>query len=339
MAKLFLTAADLAARRGTDKEIGLVQQIINQAPELAVLAGRPIAGTSTTARVQIGITQGGAFRSFNEGVTPGAGIYERRRFETFFFDSHLSIDEAEVIAAQQDGDSIGDLQADEVNGALQDKAIKFSQQFYGGLGNNGKGFPGLQDILKIYNGGGVANKGVIDSRTGKPIVNYIDAGGSSGATEAIWYVWNHPHGIQFLFGGNQTIEMNPWVWQYVADPADPKKQLRKNISNIKGFVGLSAAHPWGVTCIKNIDAAHPWTDALTTKLDQLVPAGIKFTHCFATKRAIGGLQQSRTVVIQASKQTGNPKDIANVAQVPTSDMNGVQIIPTDGIQLAAANSF
>ena len=339
MAKIFLTAADLAARRGTDKEIGLVQQIVSQAPELAVLAGRPILGTSTTARVQIGISQGGAFRSFNEGVIPGAGAYERRRFETFFFDSHLSIDEAEVIAAAQDGDSLGDLQADEVAGALQDKSIKFSQQFYGGLGNNAKGFPGLQDILKIYNGGGVANKGVIDSRTGKPIVNYIDAGGTSGAVEAVWYVWNNPQAIQFLFGGNQTIDMKPWMWQYVPDPANPKAQLRKNITNISGFIGLAAAHPWCVACIKNIDATHPWTDALTAKLDALIPQGVQFTHCFATKRARGGLQQSRQVAIQANMQSGNAKNIATVSQVPSADLNGVPIIVTDGIQLTAANAF
>jgi hypothetical protein len=334
MAKLFLTAADLAARRGTDKEIGLVQQIINQAPELAVLSGRPIPGTSTHARVQIGISKGGAFRAFNAGVIPGAGAYERRRFETFFFDSHLSIDEAEVIAAQQDGDTIGDLQADEVAGALQDKSIKFSQQFYGGTNLNAGGFPGLIDILKIYNGNGVANAGVIDSRTGKPIVNFIDAGGAgNGSTECVWYVWNNPQGVGFIFGGNQTIDMKPWVWQYVPDPADPKKQLRKNLTNISGFIGLVAAHPWCVACIKNIDAAHPWTDALTSKLDQLIPEGIQYTHCFATKRARGYLQQSRTVVLQANQQTGNAKNLATVSQVPTQDMNGVPIIVTDGIQL------
>ena len=303
-----------------------------------MLSGRPILGTSTSARVQIGISQGGAFRAFNSGVFPGAGAYERRRFETFFFDSHLSIDEAEVIAAAQDGDSIGDLQADEVAAALQDKSIKFSQQFYSGLAGNPAGFPGLKDVLKIYNGNGVANAGVVDSRTGKPMVNFIDAGGSSGATECVWYVWNNPQGIGFLFGGNQTVDMKPWVWQYVQDPANPKAQLRKNITNISGFIGLAAAHPWCVACIKNIDATHPWTDTLSAKLDALIPANIKYTHCFATKRAIGGLQQNRTVSIQANQSTGNAKNVANVLPQlpPTQDINGVPIIATDGIQLSAA---
>ena len=69
-------------------------------------------------------------------VIPGAGAYERRRFETFFFDSHLSIDEAEVIAgalACRTATASAIWQADEVAAALQDKSIKFSQQFYSGL--------------------------------------------------------------------------------------------------------------------------------------------------------------------------------------------------------------
>ena len=56
----------------------------------------------------------------------------------------------------------------------------------------------MKDVLKIYNGNGVANAGVVDSRTGKPMVNFIDAGGSSGATECVWYVWNQSAGHQLL---------------------------------------------------------------------------------------------------------------------------------------------
>jgi hypothetical protein len=326
MAKQFLTALDLAARRGTDKEIGLVQQIVNYAPEVQLIMGRPIPGTFTEAKVQVGITKGGAFRAFNSGVIPGAGQYERRRFDAFFFDSQLEVDEAELIAANQIGDSLGDLQSDEVNGALQDKAIKFSQQFYGGLGLNADGFPGLIDLLNIY-------AKVIDSRTGKPIVNVIDAGGAgnNATSECVWYVWVHQQAVHFLFGGNQVINVNPWQWQYVQDQADPKKRRRASVSNISGFIGLACAHPWGVTCIKNIDATHAWTDALSAKLHALLPAGITPTHCFATKRARGGLQQSRTVTLFGSG-TVKP-DQGTVAPIPQADVSGVPIHVTDGIQL------
>lgn len=334
--KQVLTAMDLAARRGTDKEIGLVQQIVNQAPEIAVISGRPVPGTSTTARVQIGIPKGGAFRPLNDGVPLSAGEYEMRKFNAYPFDAQLQVDELTLTAAEQEGDSLGDLQADEIAGALQNKAIAFSQQFYAGTLVDANGFPGLSTILGVYNGSD-GNGGVIDSRTGKAIVNVIDAGGTgaSATTECVWYVWNNPQGIHFIFGGNKTLDVNPWIWQTVAGKT-ANTRLRASCSNISGFIGLAAAHPWSVACIKNIDATHPWTDALTAKLDALIPAGIVYTHCFATKRARSGLQQSRTVVIQANQQTGNAKDIANVAQTPMTDMNGVPITVTDGIQLAKA---
>ncbi len=328
MAKQFGTVLDLAARRGTDKEIGLVQQIVNYAPEITTIMGRTIPGTFTEAKIQVGISQGGTFRSFNQGISTSAATYERRRFNAYGFDSQLRIDEMEARAAAQQGDSLGDLQADEVNGALQDKAIKFSQQFYGGLGLNAAGFPGLIDLLKIY-------QGVTDSRTGKGIVNYIDAGGTSGATENVWYVYAHPQGVHFLFGGDSIIDVNPWVWQYVPgnDPKAPNTQYRALCSNLLGFIGLCAAHPWSVACIKNIDATHPWTDALSAKLHALLPVGIVPTHCFASKRARGGLQQSRTVTLFG--QAGIKPNQATIAPIPTVDIEGIPIIPTDGIQLQA----
>jgi len=332
MSRQYLTAIDLAARRGTDKEIGMVQQIINYAPEVQLIPGRVIEGTFTEAKVQVGITQGGAFRAYNSGVIPGAGEYEMRRFDAFYFDSELEIDEAIAKKASQYGDSLGDLQADEIAGALQAKAIQFSQQFYGGLAINQNGFPGLMDLLKIY-------QKVTDSRTGKPIVNYVDAnpGSTNPATECVWYVWVHPQAVSFIYGGGSVIETNPWVWQYVNIPGvkgSPSLRRRALLSNISGFVGLSCAHPWGVVCIKNIDATHPWTDALSAQLDALLPAGITPTHCFATKRARALLQQQRTVVLYGSGAT-RPNQ-ATIAPIPTNDVNGVPIYVTDGIQLNAA---
>lgn len=332
--KQLLNAMDLAARRGADKEIGLVQQIINAAPEIAVVSGRPVAGTTSTAKVQIGIPKGGAFRALNDGSPLSAGSYEMRKFNAYAFDAHLQVDELELAAAQQEGDSMGDLQADEIAGALQNKGILFSQQFYNGAVTDPNGFPGLIDILNVYNGGD-GKGGVIDSRTGKALVNFIDAGSTAAtaSTECVWYVWNHPQGIHFIYGGNKTIDVNPWVWQYV-NGKTAGTRLRASCSNISGFIGLAAAHPFSVACIKNIDPTHPWTDALTTKLDAIIPAGVKYTHCFATKRARGLLQQSRTVIIQANQSTGNAQNISNVSQTPTTDMNGVPITVTDGIQLA-----
>jgi hypothetical protein len=333
--KTLLTMADLAARRGTDKEIGLVQQIVNYSPEITTIMGRTVPGTFATAKVQIGIPKGGAFRAVNQGVLTSAGTYEKRRFNAFFFDAQLQIDEAELVAAEQEGDSLGDLQADEVAGALMNKAILFSQQFYAGTNVDPNGFPGLFSLLQAFNGGD-GKGGVVDSRTDKPIMNYVDAnpGSTNPACEVVWYVWCHPQGVHFLFGGNKTIDVNPWVWQYLTDGKTPGARLRASVTNISGWIGLAAAHPFCVACIKNVDGQHPWTDVLSTKLHSLLPTGITPTHVFATKRAISYLQQSRTVTLfgQGTRRPNQPL----VAPPPTVDVMGVPIIATDGIQLGAA---
>ena len=142
--KTLLTMADLAARRGADKEIGLVQQIINYSPEITTVMGRTIPGTFATAKVQIGIPKGGAFRAVNQGVLTSAGSYEKRRFNAFFFDAQLQVDEAELVAAEQEGDSLGDLQADEVSG----RAAKQGDSFFATvLCGNERGPAGISRTL------------------------------------------------------------------------------------------------------------------------------------------------------------------------------------------------
>jgi hypothetical protein len=345
MAKMFLTMADLAARRGTDKEIGLVQQIVNWAPEISTVMGRTIAGTFATAKVQIGIPSGGAFRAVNGALLPSAGSYEKRRFNAFYFDAPLAVDEAELIAAEQEGDSLGDLQADETAGALQNKAILFSKQFYGlsGAGNtivmpDPNGFPSLLNFLYMFNGGD-GKGGVIDSRTGNTLVNYVDAnpGSNNPAVDTIWYVMVHPQGVHFLFGGGQTIDVKPWVWQYRTPPgAAAGAQQRASMSNISGWIGIACAHPFAVGAILNVDATHQWTDKMSSQFHSLLPDGIKPTHCFCTKRAAAGLQQQRPVTL-FGQGTGRP-DQPTYAALPQIDIAGVPIITTDGPQLGAAIS-
>lgn len=326
--KQLLTMADIAARRGTDKEIGLVQQIINYAPEIEVIPGLTRPGTYTDAKIQIGLPKGGAFRGVNSGVAVSAGVYEKRRYDAFFFDAQLEIDEAALTAAEQEGDSLGDLQADEAAGALRNKAIRFSQQFYAGPKVDPLGFPGLIDLLNWA-------ATIPDPRSGQPIQNVVDAnpGSENPAVERVWYIWAHPQGVHFLFGGDKTIDINPWVWQYV-NLADGTR-ARRSVTNISGWIGLVGANPFCVACIKNIDIAHPWTDALSAKLHSYLPVGITPTHCFATKRAIAGLQQGRTVTLFGTA-TRRPNQ-AVVAPLPTVDVNGVPIHATDGIQLEAAS--
>src|ERR1043165_2602750 len=94
MANEFLSLLDVSSRRGTDQAVGLVEEVITYAPEMEKIMGRPIPGTYYTARVRTAYTANAAFRKANAGVALSASNYNQKRFDCFFFDAQLQVDEA-----------------------------------------------------------------------------------------------------------------------------------------------------------------------------------------------------------------------------------------------------
>src|SRR6202012_5599532 len=98
----------------------------------------------------------------------------------------------------------------------------------------------------------------------------------SGACEVAWFIWMHPQGVHFLFGGNSGIEMSPWQKQQVKDSSG--NSLMAWVSNLMGLIGLSCAHVRAVGAIKNIDNTisggnytNPITDKLNAQLEATFP--------------------------------------------------------------------
>lgn len=323
MSDQFLSLLDITARRNTDAAVGLVEEVVTFAPEIEKIMGRPIPGNSYLARVRTALPGGGAFRKVNAGVPISASRYVQKRFDCFVFDAQLQVDEAAALVANQQGDSLGSLQADEAAGALRNKAIILGQQFYTGLDSDPNGgFPGLINFVNS--------------------VQVVDAGGSAaGKCEVAWFVWMHPQGVHFLFGGNQGIDISPWSKQQVKDANS--NSLMAYVSNIIGLIGLSCAHVRAVGAIKNIDptvtgtaAAKPLTDAFGELLLSQFPVGIRPNLCFMSRAARRSLQITRTV--QLFGQGAVRPDQGLVAPVPTT-IADVPIVVTDSIAATNANPF
>lgn len=309
---------DITARRGTDAAVGLVEDVVTYAPEIEKIMGRPIPGTFYTARVRTTYPKG-AFRKAGAGVAAAGSKYEQRRFDCFFFDTQLEIDELRARAAEQQGDSLAMLQADEAAGAVRQKAIDLGTQVYAGKENDSNGgFPGLAQYTYP--------------------AQSIDAGGTAGgACERAWLIWMHEQGVHFLFGGNQGLDIKPWLSQYVTDPADSTKRYNAWLSNLSGFIGLSSAHLRAVGCVYNIDntlttgnEAKPLTDKFLATAINAFPVGIKPNLIFMSRATRSGLQKARTVVLygQGSSRPNQPV----IAPTPT-EYEGIPIIPTDSIPL------
>lgn len=329
MADQFLSLLDITARRGTDAAVGLVEEVVTYAPEIEKIMGRPIPGNYYTARVRTALPGGGAFRKANQGVPISASRYVQKRFDCFIFDAALQVDEADALVANQQGDSLASLQADEAAGAIRNKAIVLGQQFYTGLNDDPNGgFPGLVNFVNA--------------------AQVVDAGGSAaGKCEVAWFIWMHPQGVHFLFGGNQGLDISPWARQQVKDSAG--NSLMAYVSNIMGLIGLSCAHVRAVGAVKNIDNTlsggaytKPITDALIAQLMAKFPVGIAPNLCFMSRASRAGLQASRTVTLfaQLGMDTKSASGAAGlIAPLPTATADGVPIIPSDSIIAANANPF
>ena len=326
----FLTLLDLTKRKGTDAAIGLVEEVVAYAPEIEKILGRPIRGTYTTARIRPLLTAGGAFRKANAGALNGASVYDERRFNTFFFDSPLMVDEAIARAAEAEGDSLALLQAEEAEGAIRAKAIQLGKQLYAGHAIDPLGPPGLIDYFNTFSN-------IIDQRTNAALNLSVTAGGASATCEICWYIWMHPQGVGFLFGGDQGIDIKPWTQQRVADPNDPAKSLSAWITNLSGFIGVAAASPFSIGIIKNIDNAagvHPLTDALMAQLEALFPVGQLPNLVLMSRATRYGLQKSRTVTLFGNMDVPTSRNSGAsglIAPVPTTTASGIPIVVTDSI--------
>ena len=314
-----LSLLDITARRGTDAAVGLVEDVVTYAPELEKIMGRPIPGTFYEARVRT-VYPKGAFRKSNAGVATGASKYERRRFDCYFFDTQLQVDELDVKAAEQFGDSAASLQADEALGAVRQKALDLGTQIYAGKNDDaGGGFPGLTTFQNP--------------------IQMVDAGGTTAnKCERAWLIWMHEQGVHLLFGGNAGLDIKPWTQQQVTDPADSTKKFMAWVSNLSGFIGLSCAHLRAVGCVVNINntltggnEANPLTDKLLATALATFPIGIRPNMILMSRATRAGLQKQRTVTLYGGPGKMRP-DQPTIAPTP-SEYEGIPIIATDSIPL------
>jgi len=311
MANKYLSLLDISKRNGTDASIGLVEEVLTYAPEIDSLLGRVIPGTSYKTRVRKSLPAGPAFRAANEGSDIVSSAYEQRLCECYVFDAQFRVDEAVADAPEEGGRE--QLLADEAIGVVRQKAIALGDQFYRGKTADAKGFIGLQASYDATN-------------------MEVSAGGVSGTATSVWAVWNDPHGVHWVFGGNGGLTMSPWTRQQVQD-ANSRAYFAW-VSNLYGWVGLSVNHSQAIGRIKLITDAKPLTDSLIADLVAKFPVPIVQSgnlKLFMNRRARSLLQKSRSVTIFSGLGQRASGAMENVAPLPTEAF-GIPIIVTDSIR-------
>lgn len=280
--------------------VGLVDNIVNVAPEIERIPGRVIPGTSYEATILTAIGSNLAFRAANSGVPLSAPSLDEKRFNTFPLDCQFSVDEATLIKGKSNGDTPAQIFTTFASAGVRQKALRLGRQFYLGSLNDAKGPPGLADFL-------FTQRTQVDSRTGLKINQVVDAGGTTaGNCQTIWFIKTGPQGVHWLFGNGTGLVMGPWM-RLPGQPS-PDSTAQNPLyqtawkNNLFGYVGTSMAQIHAVGAIINVDITNGtttsnglWDDKLVAKLWALFPIELKPDLAICTQNAAYSLQLQRSV--------------------------------------------
>lgn len=337
MPNQFLTVKDLTASEGASPVVGLVDNIVNVAPELDRVLGRPISGISERSLILTALGSNAAFRKIGGGVQLSAPSFDRKRFNCMPWDCQMEVPE-DILIEMKDSQLPNQIFERFATAAMRQKALKISRQFYLGSAIDPNGPMGLIDFLALQ-------RTQVDSRTGLKIDQVIDAGANvAGGCQVMWFIKMGPADVCWLFGNGRGITMNPWMRQrtLAADATANNPTYRTAwVANTFGYIGTSMANYHAVGAIINIDPVNGTTtanglinDAQIAKLFAKWPITEKPDLAFCTQLTASALQQQRTVTNFVSGEgRGWTKGSAPLADFPTTlpTMGNIPLIVTDSI--------
>ncbi len=320
------TLLDISKFTASDKTIGLIEENLTYAPEVANIPGRTIKGTSykTVARDTY---PGVGFRNANEGFTYTKSTFFNRLFETKIFGGNVRVDVA-VANAHEDGPEAWKMT--EASGVMKSSLIELGQQTWYGTTNDAKGFPGIAAFHDAFSA-------ELTLRSIAPIVG--DSGGTTATTgSSVYGLKFGPDGVNFIFGMDSGLTLGDWFTQMVNDGTTGQDYLAW-IASMNSWIGLQAANPYCIGRLKDstADAGKGVTDSRLEDLLALYPVGYKPDAWFMTRRSLRQLQQSRSVVLSSGvpQVTGKSGPLLSTGQdvsapSPTTAC-GIPIIVTDSL--------
>lgn len=210
----------------------LIEENVSRAPELRLIPADTMEGDTMQLSVRTDLPTVG-FRNFNEGTPRSKGGFETRIFQTAIMDHQCAVDRA--LADKRKPAARARMFESHSSGVLEAKFRHAGKQFYYGVGNDAKGFPGL--IAQ-------ANTGATHS---------VDATGTA-AKSSVWFLHVGPESIEFLFGNDQTIAMQEeWEIETIYDGNSNPYQAYTNW--MTGNIGMRLANKNAALRIKNIGTA------------------------------------------------------------------------------------
>ena len=300
-----LTLLDLAKLNGSDKVVGLIEEVATVAPEVTIIPARTIRGTSYDTVIR-NSRPTVAFRSANKGTDATKSNFTPRKVEAFILSSRVEVDKA-VAKAYEDGPDA--LMAIEAAGVMAAALVTVGSQTIYGDAATSQGFFGLQALA-------TALDAVI-----------TDAGGSTAGTGSSVYIISAGNqGVQYVYGTGTTFDLSPFREGDATD--SDGKRFAAYIADLTAWVGLQCVNKHAVARLKDFteDSGKGVTDAKILDALRRMPIGSRPTHILMSRRSAYQLAISRTITPNAKVEAAT----GLVNGLPT-ESNGLPIIVTDSI--------
>jgi len=292
------TLLDIVTLNNSDKEVGLIEEVVPFVPEIQLVPARTIKGLNFKTMVRTALPSV-TFRDANEGSANIASEFDNRLVECFMLNPQWQCDIA-VADAYEDGPEA--YIAMEAVGLTKGAFVTLGKQFYYGRGTgDAKGHPGLIDS--------------VDSSL------VVDAAGSTANTgSSVWAICLGPQAVTWVFGNNGELTVSEVTKQRVYDSQD--RPYSAYCQELMARPGLQVSSKYACGRIKKLtaDSGKTLTDDLIADLISRFPVGYKPDYLMMSRRSQMQLQQSRT----ATNATGTP------APFPTEAF-GIPIQVTDSI--------
>ena len=306
-----LNLLDITKLNGSDAVVGLIEEVTTVVPELDIFPARTVSGTSykTVTRTALPPT---AFRSANEGVTPGKSDFKDEVIQMYILDGQIEVDKR---VADADERGPAHLQAIEAAGVARSAAINLAKQIWYGVSQDAKGFPGVKAFTPY---GGTYT---------------LDATGTTADTASSVY------GVKFgeqdtimIWGNNATLTLGEWREQQLTD--SNSKKYTGLVNDLGGWTGLQLGNQYCAGRIANLtaDSGKGLTEDLIFDFLDLFPVGYKPDALFMSRRSMSQLRKSiaPSITIKSKSAATATKGMME-AKAQIEESTGCQIVVTDAI--------
>ena len=295
-----MTLIDVAKLKADDRLVALLDEASLAVPEIRVIPGMPISGTSFQTIVRT-LLPTVAFRTANNGSATSKSGYVNRRFSTYPITPRFEVDE--VVADQHPQKAAGAL-AEEGVAMMTASLIQAARVFWYGQAFDAAAFPGCRELVTT--------------------ANSIDAGGTGDSRTECYLIRTGPLYSQWIFGEGGMIQLGEPRKETLT--GENSESLDGWVQTAKGYIGAMHRSPRTIVRIYGITSSAKLTDAILLDAYSRFPDEAPPTDIFCNMLGQTTLTSSRVTT-----EVRQPK--------LATDWNGIPIHRTGAIITGAADAI